>query len=481
MQPVDSADSRAATPVRRSRSGCQQCRQRKRKCDEQHPSCSACLQRSLPCQWVREPSRPRVPHRHVQYNKAFEVPRDMRALVTVFTIPTTSIKERLLAHFRSHSPLWLTIGGDTRKTTLLDIIMPVAARSQLVSDCILTLAAGDLSKSEPRSAEMSNLTNSFYGQAMSGLRSELNDLLDPPGPVHLPVGAGDDTLLAVLLLCVHEAVNFTEAHRILPHVNAAAAICFNHAQSTATASRLRALLIEFFCYFFALTSFSHGHALHLHLGRRIFDSPFLAADAGPGVLLSRHCRQVFSCILKVSMLAHRDPQLPPVAEQCRADGLLLLKVQLSGWSSLSLQGDNTMLQSEHVVAELYRLACIVHIQTILTWDYSDDTAELQQLVAEFISVLDRLPPSSPANSILCWPLVVVGMAAAVATHRRLIVGRLRTMHGTWRSDILTKSTELLHSLWREEKTTTSSGIQGTRRAIEFEPGPERFQYPLVLL
>ncbi|KAI1362300.1 fungal-specific transcription factor domain-containing protein [Xylaria arbuscula] len=469
--------SKAPATVKRSRSGCQQCRQRRRKCDEQHPSCSACMQRNLPCDWSRQASRARVSNRQVQYNKEFEVPRDMRSLVTIFTVPTMSIKEKLLAHFCDNSPLWLTIGGDTRKSTLLDLIMPVATRSQLVSDCILALAAGDLNKYEPSSSEMSNLTNSFYGQAMAGLRSTLNhesDLCDP---------AGDDTLLAILILCAHEAVNFTETDRILPHINAAAAICYNRSYSMATDSRLRGLLFEFFCYFFALTSFSHGHALHLYLGRHIFDS---TTDDGPGILLGRRCREVFSCILEVAMLARQPYQTSPEAEQSRVDELLLLKAQLSGWSSLPLQDDDIMAQDEHIIAELYRVACIVHIQTTLTSDHSDDSMELQYLVAQFISALDLLPPSSPANGILCWPLVVVGMAAEVATHRRLIVGRLRAMHGIWRSDILSKSTDLLHKIWKRDKKITSSCIQGTPRHYThrtFGPdfGQEGFQYSLVLL
>lgn len=163
-------------PVQRSKTGCQQCRRRKRKCDERLPLCTGCVERGFPCQWTREvPSRPRrMPPRHSQYNRDFAVPQEMRSLITIFSVPTIPIKERLLAHFKAYSPLWLTIGGDVRRSTLLSLVMPVVERSPLVLDCVLALSAADLSKYESTSSELASLANSFYGQALSGVRSALD-------------------------------------------------------------------------------------------------------------------------------------------------------------------------------------------------------------------------------------------------------------------------------------------------------------------
>lgn len=163
------------TPVQRSKTGCQQCRRRKRKCDERHPLCTGCVERSLPCQWTREtPSCPRIATRRSRYNKDFAVPQEMRSLTTIFSLPTISVKERLLSHFLAYSPLWLTVGGDVRRSTLFSLVMPVVERSPLVLDCVLALSAGDLSKYESTSSDLASVANCFYGQALSGVRLALS-------------------------------------------------------------------------------------------------------------------------------------------------------------------------------------------------------------------------------------------------------------------------------------------------------------------
>lgn len=96
-----------------------------------------------------------------------------------------------MSHFRTNGPLWLTIGGDKRRCTLLDLIMPIVGRSQLVSDCVMALSAGDLSKYEPTSSEMSHLADSFYGQAVAGVRSALDRELVPSDAAQSIVGAGE--------------------------------------------------------------------------------------------------------------------------------------------------------------------------------------------------------------------------------------------------------------------------------------------------
>lgn len=209
---------------RRSKNGCQQCRHRKRKCDERHPCCTACIERNLPCNWRGvEAPRKQLPRRQTRYNKDFAVPHEMRPLTTVFTAATTPVVQALLSHFRDASPLWLTIGGAKRRAACQRLIMPVAARSRLVLNCVLALAAGDLSKYHLASSDMANLSCGFYGQALEGIRSVLDSERAPSGSVetraHNAVGSthsrslqaniadsrsGDEVLLAVILLCVHE-------------------------------------------------------------------------------------------------------------------------------------------------------------------------------------------------------------------------------------------------------------------------------------
>lgn len=165
--------------------------------------------------------------------------------------------------------------------------------------------------------------------------------------------------------------------------------------------------------------------------------------------------------------------------------LRLLEIQLSNLPDIPLQ-DQTELPPEHAISELYRLACLIHVKKILDPDLLYNFSEVQQLLAQFISLLDRLPPTAPANGILCWPLVVAGMASAVATHRRLIIGRLRAIYETWRSEILSKSAALLYDFWKDDKDEVGSCSRTVhltlpRGEAKLKMGQSWFHYPIVLL
>ncbi|KAL4786575.1 fungal-specific transcription factor domain-containing protein, partial [Aspergillus varians] len=460
----------------RSRSGCQQCRRRRRKCDEQHPCCTACLTRNLPCNWEREKTtRKHSYHRRLHQNKDFAVPEEMAPFTTIIATPTAPMVDTLMVHFSEVSPLWLTIGGRKKRSDCLDIIMPCITRSPLVLNCVLAVAAGDLSKYQPASADMATLSCGFYGQAVAGIRSALNtELVDSAS---LASDHADEILLAILLLCVHEVVNFTHSDRVLLHINAAALICYNRSFSAAPEPRLRRLLFELFCYIFTLTAFSHGRNLRLSLAPQIFNSPFLQGTQEQGMLIGKSL-DLFYFIFRISVIISKTScgELDPAAIL----ELNAIESELSGWRTSRLENEDLEGADEYITSELYRLACLIHVKKILNPQLPYQSPAIQEFLSEFISNLDRLPSDSPANSVLCWPLVVAGMAAVTARHRRLITTRLRKNHETWRSDILSKSIQLLGEKWKQENCSEGTADIPCLSSLPPVICNEPFVYPIVL-
>lgn len=165
----------------RSKFGCQACRRRKRKCNEIHPTCNFCLERNLPCNWEREVTSTRKLARSKRkVNKDFVLPHEMTSLTTVFTAPIGSIVQRLVSHFSATSPFWLTVGGSRKVDTCLRLLMPALYRSPLVLNCVLAVSAGDMSKYQPASSDLTNLSYGFYGQAVAGIQSAINNELVSP-------------------------------------------------------------------------------------------------------------------------------------------------------------------------------------------------------------------------------------------------------------------------------------------------------------
>lgn len=499
------------SPNRRSKAGCQQCRRRKRKCDETHPSCTSCVERGLPCNWQRlEPARRLIARRQHRYNKDFTVPEEMRPLVNVFAVASGSSVQTLLSHFCAASPLWITSGGEQKADACLPLILPVAQRNPMVLNCVLALAAGDLSKYSPPSSGMASLSHGFYGQAVAELHSELNnelasthsgrhrsDFTRPlsPRPL-LTYHPEDDTLLAVLLLCVHEvgclsyllrqthadrfvpsqAVNFTNTSRLLPHINAAATLCHSRSFSTAKDSRLRGFLFEIFCYIASLTSFSHGRNLPLSLTLQVFNSPFLSGSQYQGILLGQ-CSKTFCFILQVAMLTcNMDPN--DILDETIASELRSIEAQLADPLIHEHVSHGSPAVVERTTAQLYRLACLIHVRRTLEPDLDPKDPVLQDPVTQFIRYLEMLPSTSPANGILCWPLVVAGLSSVVTAHQRLITGRLRRNHETWRTDILSTSADLLSRQWKQRRECSSVSNSLGLKPIKVQ---QAFEYPIVLL
>lgn len=109
--------------------------------------------------------------------------------------------------------------------------------------------------------------------------------------------------------------------------------------------------------------------------------------------------------------------------------------------------------NDAVTSEMYRLACLMYIRQVLDPGLQMKHAAIQDLVDEFVDRLGQLPPDSPSDSILCWPLVVAGLCATVNVHQRLIVAKLGRIHEVWQCDIFSQSAHFLREQWRKDRTT----------------------------
>lgn len=273
-----------------------------------------------------------------------------------------------------------------------------------------------------------------------------------------------------------QAVNFTNTDRLLPHINAAATLCYNRSFSAAKDARLRGLLFEIFCYIASLTSFSHGRHLLLPVVLQVFDSPFLSGNQYQGILLGQ-CSKIFCFILRVAMLTN-NTGANDLLDETRASELKSIEAQLA--EHLIPEPDNccTAAVDERTTSHLYRLACLIHVKRTLDPELDPKDPVVQNIVVQFIKYLYMLPSTSPANGILCWPLVVAGLSSVDTSHRRLIAGRLRKNHETWRTDILSLSADILSRQWKQRKVFL--GVSDSP-AIEPVKVQRAFEYPVVLL
>ncbi|KAL4740979.1 fungal-specific transcription factor domain-containing protein [Aspergillus similis] len=442
--------------IKRSKTGCLTCRRRKKKCDEVHPTCGGCARNHLPCQWAKDVyPRSRRPRRRICQDRLWPsgqpIPRELDGMVTIFAVPSRPILYRLLAHFTECSPLWMSISPGRRRNQFLRHVIPTALGHSLTLDCLLALSAGDLMKYEMDEPELRMISLGLYGKAVAGLRTAIDRELCRSTETY----GSDDIVLAVLLLCVHETHNFSDTSRLLPHLNAAAFLLQQRISSTPSDPSLRAFLLEIFCYFFSLTSFTHGPSLILDRASEIFDS--IGYHTGQSLLLGPSQKLIIT-IFRITRLTLHSPYMSETVQSELASiefqlearsttGRISLVVHDPGEQMLETIEYPSFSYDDRVVFELYRLACLIFVKQAIDPLISPRAPELQRIVGCFVTELETLPHDSPSNGLQAWPLVITGFCAVAHAHQRVILARLRIIHKTWRTDIFPQTVDFLRRLW----------------------------------
>jgi Fungal specific transcription factor domain len=216
----------------------------------------------------------------------------LRDMVTVFTVPSHSMLHRLLSHFTEFGPTWLSIGPGRRRTAFLTHVIPMALESFVVMNCIFAISAADLTKYHTGEHGLEMVALEMHSKALTELNTAINQEIMRDSPISAdtsdsgkytsyiqigvrisrPTFGADAVLLAVLLQCLHEAHNFSESSRLLPHLNAAATLSWRRLQQLLVNTELREFLLTLFCYFFALATVSHGLSMANGHASQVFAS-----------------------------------------------------------------------------------------------------------------------------------------------------------------------------------------------------------------
>ena len=130
-----------------------------------------------------------------------------------------TLQQRMISHFVDSCPVWISSIRVTEGSNFLVNLMPIAIRNALVMECLLAVAAGDLGKIAGESVELESLSNHHYARASAGLSAAISKEMETSGDQEILASGEylslhwvcgwltnrvDDTLVAVLLLCVHE-------------------------------------------------------------------------------------------------------------------------------------------------------------------------------------------------------------------------------------------------------------------------------------
>lgn len=401
--------------------------------------------------------------------------------MTVFALPSKDLQERLFSHFIDCSPTWITSIRVTEGAEIMHHILLAAMRNSLIRQCVLTLAIGDLCKVQNESSGLQDLSYEYYRLAIANLSGAITEEIKSvsggkayssgmsssgSNPLHQMLrSVEDDTLLAVLLLCVHEvglpwpvyivgshtdpvqAVNFTSSDRLLAHINGATTLLTHCLHTTPESAELRGFLLELFCYFFALAASTHGSRMSLDtlFANELFHSPFLKRHQSRGMLLG-NSPELFLIIIRISTVLQRTEDWYANQDTIIAE---LEYIERDLWQ-VAIESSSSDGRSEIVlISELYYVACQLQLKKAMQPNLTPDDTLVQDFVQSFASALEQLPAESAANGVLCWPLFVVGLCTVNGKHRALLTTRLKAIHKGWRCGIPLQISKYLTRKWKE--------------------------------
>ncbi|KAE8376951.1 fungal-specific transcription factor domain-containing protein [Aspergillus bertholletiae] len=319
-----------------------------------------------------------------------------------------------------------------RRTVILSHIFPEAMESPLILHCVLMIAAKDLLKYDTNVGLQASAIE-YYGRAVTGLREALGSeqLANRP--------TSDHNLLAVALFCLHE---------ILPHLNAAATLLRPRLHTMPPNSSLRKFLVEMFCYFFSITAFTHGAHLALGEARQIFEFPGLLEHLESGSIMGTS-QKIFLIMFRVTLHSARS-QDTILSNHRRYHDIVSAEQDLRNIrASFHARPEmSTEVINDGVTFELYRLACLIYLQSLTDQSISIGAPSIQNMVSSFVAHLSMLPSESRSDGFICWPMVIVGRCAVNQKHQTAITLKLRATFAKFRSDIFSKNLTMLKQHWR---------------------------------
>ncbi|GAB1193714.1 hypothetical protein APSETT444_002942 [Aspergillus pseudonomiae] len=198
----------------------------------------------------------------------------------------------------------------------------------------------------------------------------------------------------------------------------------------------------------ATSAFTHGAQLVLSEARQIFEFPGLLQHLESGSIMGTS-QKVFFIVFRVALhLSQFESSMLP-DKRIYAD-LVSAKQDLRNIrASFHVQPDmSAEMINDGVTFELYRLACLIYLQSLIDGSISISAASVQEMVSSFVTHLAMLPPESPSDGFLCWPMVIVGRCAIQQTHRAAISTKLKTIFDKFRSEIFSRNLTMLKQHWR---------------------------------
>ncbi|KAH6980622.1 fungal-specific transcription factor domain-containing protein [Ilyonectria sp. MPI-CAGE-AT-0026] len=469
--------SKRSANFTRTKSGCLTCRLRRKKCGERRPVCEGCTRNSLICSWPSQTPAPDVTvasgeeiRANSTRSRTANASHDMSSpscpapiahrvsgkRITQAVIPVCEraggpptpnmmplgppisssfpgkIEEQsLFQHYVCSTASRLTVRREGDFNPFLTLVIPLAYRHSDVLHAVLAISSSHLSFSDPY---YTAIAKSHYAVALRAAKYHITKVAQ---------GKHDNIahFLALLaLLCNFEAVDGDMSGAIQSHLTASSAL-LPAASLSGEDKELVAFILELQLYFSAIapnvglddTQIGREHE-SLEETDNGDNFPVLEGSNTFGFMFGLSFK-LFRLIPDIVRLAYREPA---VNEARHHDPTLLqeffrLETEIIQWTPHHPRPNScseglTLPSMDLTGGLLYQQALLIFLRVAIYGPGCPTNkilAEIDQIIEEFILLLQHLPIDSLAWTNLLWALITTGSCLRKTEHRDFLTAALR--------------------------------------------------------
>ncbi|KAK9475191.1 fungal-specific transcription factor domain-containing protein [Dipodascopsis tothii] len=497
--------------LKRSRLGCLQCRQRRKKCQLQMPSCASCLQRNWACTYPSTsggstPMAARAesvePPAAVE-SRALAPPADVRRVHELSPFAIEASKKALLYHFTATISDLISFParqGARCDSPFLEYVMPLALTSpgaqadaqpgerKHVSDLLMLslcafaaahqVGAGSGNPAAIEDASQAQLR--YHTDAVKTLLSALNE--NPDAVALQPRDTGTEegqtvVLASILVLVYYEIATGGDLVSIGVHLSGAYNIInsfldsfFARMHSPAAPymlSKKTVFLFKLFQYFDVISSLSQRAALIDHSMRlsnflstysKLFEQAGVTpAPRRPGDVVIDPviglAKDIWPLVLRLCVICNKTYFGQVISQEASME-IDLLELELREWTLAEPDSDVEVI-SLHWAAKVYQAAALIYLIRTFSSRHaarSTNPPNPDEDIRVFIQIgldgLSRVCTLDGNMAALLWPVLIIAQECKTVMDRALVRVIMDKLRRRQGMANVSKGLELVEHTWR---------------------------------
>jgi transcriptional activator protein UGA3 len=433
----------------RSRTGCLTCRTRRKRCDSKHPQCSNCTRLNLTCEW--QPQRKIVvesssssspsPSPRLRIAEPSGSSLDFWDLLPGNLDEASEKKHILQYYIDAYVPSVSVATSATNYYTSL--YMPWAFKINGMLDVILAISSAQLARrvmNKDRADHLKAISRKHENRCYAFIKERVSQSGEP-------VRDNYQVIAIILILVGLEALNGSTSTRWIAQLKSAQRLLNNIPPEQSISDCVEVdSLHRHFTYHFASASLMAGVAQTPSTSSIEQDLSFVTNTLMPMTTidpLMGISYQLCDLIARIQYVTSSNPAFPHITEasfQAIENGILTWTYD----NPFTLGVDLTIALDLIALAEAYRLAALIQLYR----NSPTHASQIPDCASRTMEFVARIPPGSPAESSLLYPLFLAGAELEDAKAMERCSKRLEDIQGRNHYENVGMVQKVLKEVWR---------------------------------